>query len=120
MVTIIGTNCGECLIVHLGLERDGSLKLNSTSHKSELRLALLVCFQPSLTFKSVSALGSSSTVLPCVDLILRAREIKQPRRRQPFSLKKQNKSVARASSFWWNMSLTSPLTTRVKRPVAMF
>ena len=45
MVTTIGTNCGECLIIHLGLERDGSLKLNSTSHKSELRLAMLVCFK---------------------------------------------------------------------------
>ena len=51
MVTIIETNCGECLIIHLGLERDGSLKLNTTSHKSELRLALLVCFQPSLTLE---------------------------------------------------------------------
>ena len=42
MVTIIRTNWRGVSHYPLGLERDGSLKLNSTSHKSELRLALLL------------------------------------------------------------------------------
>ena len=77
MVTITGINCGECLIIHLGLERDGSLKLNSTSHKLEL-LAPLVCFQPLLTVKSVMLLEVDLQLFyrQSVDLILRAREIK--------------------------------------------
>lgn len=37
-VTNIRTNYGECLIIHLGLEWDESLKMNSASHKSMLVL----------------------------------------------------------------------------------